>query len=72
MSTLGDAFAALRRIILIDANIEKLERNVGNLSDNVDGLALGLSALRDRVSRLEGFIEGAAAASQVTPRLPRD
>ncbi len=70
MSTLRDAFEALRRVVLKDANIERLERNVGDLAGNVDGLADGLANLRDRVARLEGFVEGAAAASQARPRLP--
>ncbi len=72
MSAIGEAFAAIRRIVLMDANIERLDAQVSELSDNVDGLASGLAGLSDRVARLEGFIQGAAAASQVTPRLPRD
>lgn len=69
MSTIRDAFEGLRRIVLMDANIARLEGNVGDLSTNVDGLAEALAAVRDRVARLEGFIEGAAAA-RPTPRLP--
>lgn len=72
MSALGDAFQAIRRIALMDANIERLEANVADLADSVDGLADGLGALRDRVSRLEGFIEGAAAVSARRPELPRE
>lgn len=72
MSTVSDMLKGLRQVVLMEANIARLERSVESLSNDVDGLADGLGALRDRVSRLEGFIEGAAAVSQSQPRLMRD
>ena len=72
MSTVSDMLKGLRQVLLMEANIARLERSVDSLGGDVDGLAECLSALRDRVSRLEGFIEGAAAVSQTQPRLPRD
>jgi t-SNARE complex subunit (syntaxin) len=68
----GDAFQALRQVLLIHANVERLERSVGQLGDDVDGLAEAMSNLRDRVSRVEGFIDGATAASRNHPRLEGD
>lgn len=69
MSTVGDAFQALRQVLLIHANVERLEKSVDQLGDDVDGLAQALALVRDRVARLEGFIDGAAAVSNRRPRL---
>jgi t-SNARE complex subunit (syntaxin) len=69
LSTVGDAFQALKQVLLIHANVERLERSVDKLGDDVDGLAQAVGGLRDRVSRLEGFIDGAAAAAKHRPRL---
>lgn len=72
MSAVSDMLKGLRQVLLIETNVARLERSVERLSGDVDGLAEGLGAVRDRVSRLEGFVEGAAAASRARPRLPRD
>lgn len=69
MSTVGDAFQALKQVLLIHANVERLERSVDKLGDDVGDLAQAVGALRDRVSRLEGFIDGASAASRASPRI---
>lgn len=71
MTTVSDALKALREVVLIHANVERLESSVDKMSDDIDGLADGVGVLRDRVARLEGFLEGAAAA-QRTPRLPSE
>lgn len=72
MSGLGEAFAALKNIAL-------LHERVGNLRGDVEALNVNVAGLRDyavsidkRVARLEGFIEGAAAASGQRGMLPKE
>lgn len=73
MSSLGDAFAALKNIALLHERVAVLRENVETLNGNVSGLREYAVAIDNRLARLEGFIEGAAAASgQQQPRLSRD
>lgn len=52
MSWAGDLLNAVRRVVLIEDRITRLDASV-------DGLTSRLSDTRDRVIRLEGLIEGA-------------
>ncbi len=52
MSWTGDVLGAVKRVVL-------LEERVSRLDTAVDGLAAKVSDTRDRVIRLEGLIEGA-------------
>ena len=72
MSALGDAFKALREVVLMQSHIERLQDDVRTLTSDLDGLGTLVALLRDRVSRIEGLIEGAAMASGrfTPPRLP--
>ncbi len=69
--SVSDAFQALRQIVLLHANVERLEANVALTNADIAGLADALTSLRDRVSRLEGVIEGVGMASAARrPKLP--
>ena len=68
MSAFGDALNAIRQVVLLHSRVETMDQRITDLAGDVDGLTDALAGLRDRVARLEGFIEGAAAASK--PRLP--
>ena len=72
MSGLGEAFAALKNIALLHERVANLRGDVEKLNANVAGLREYAVAIDKRVARLEGFIEGAAAASGRRPRLPKD
>lgn len=72
MSTLGDAFSALKNITLLHERVGNLRSDVEALNGNVSGLREYVGTLDRRVARLEGFIEGAAAASGQQARLPKD
>jgi hypothetical protein len=63
VSAVGDAFEALRQVLLMQANIERLEGSVDKIGADLKGLAEAVASLRDRVSRLAGFIDGAAVAA---------
>lgn len=69
MSGLGDAFAALKNIALLHERVANLRTDVVSLNAGVAGLREYAGAIDKRVARLEGFIEGAAAASGQQPRL---
>lgn len=71
MSAFGDALNAVRQVVLLHSRVETMDQRIVTLAGDVDGLADIVSALRDRVARLEGFIEGATAAAKPRPRLPR-
>ena len=71
MSGLGEAFAALKNIALLHERVANLRTDVENLNSAVSGLREYAVAIDNRVARLEGFIEGAAAASGRRPKLPR-
>jgi hypothetical protein len=71
MSAFGDALNAVRQVGLLHSRVEAMDQRIVTLAGDVDGLADIVSALRDRVARLEGFIEGATAAAKPRPRLPR-
>lgn len=63
MSVFGDAIAALRQVVLIQSRLDQLDQRISRMGDDVGGLADATLALRDRISRLEGVIEGAAMAA---------
>ncbi|MBX9729811.1 MAG: hypothetical protein K2X59_00645 [Sphingomonas sp.] len=64
MSTLGDALKALRGVLLLQDEVRALKEVAQAQSERLVRLAEAHSELRDRVSRLEGIIEGAAMASR--------
>ncbi len=72
MSGLGDAFAALKNIALLHERVANLRGDVEALNGSVSGLRDYAVSLDKRISRVEGFIEGAAAASGQAAKLPRD
>ena len=71
MSAFGDAMTAIKEVVLLKSRVETLDQRIGSVSDDLDGLADMVASVRDRVSRLEGVIEGAAMASGSRPQLPR-
>lgn len=64
MSSIGDALQALRTVLLMQEDIKQLKDSAKSQGENLARLAEAHGALRDRVSRLEGMIEGAAMASR--------
>ena len=64
MSGIGDALKALRTVLLMQDDIRALKEAARAQSERFSRLADAYGDLRDRVSRLEGIIEGAAMASR--------
>ena len=71
MSAFGDAMQAIKEVVLLKSRVDALDKQIGIVADDVDGLADLIASVRDRVARLEGVIEGAAMASGCRPKLPK-
>ncbi len=70
MSVIGDALKAMRTVLLMQEDLRMMKDAAHAQSDRLTRLADAHGALRDRVSRLEGIIEGAAMARRM-PEQPR-
>lgn len=64
MSVFGDAVGAIRQVILMQSRMDQLDQRMSRMASDVEGLTDALADFRDRVSRLEGVIEGAAMAAR--------
>jgi hypothetical protein len=69
VSGLGEAFVALKNVMLLHERVERLQRELEGLARNQADLGSAVSGIDKRLARLEGFIEGAAAASAQQPKL---
>ena len=69
MSTIGEALKALRTVLLMQDDVRFLKEAATAQSERLSRLAEAHGDLRDRVSRLEGMIEGAAMAAARQRRL---
>ncbi len=64
MSIFGDAVSAIRQVILMQTRIDQLDQRMKGMAADMEGLTDALANVRDRVSRLEGIIEGVSMASR--------
>ena len=72
MSSFSDALKGLKQLLLLQNRIEQVEAAAGRIGTDITALADAVQTLNNRVARLEGFIEGAAAAAAPRrARLPR-
>jgi hypothetical protein len=69
VSALGDAFAALKNVILMQDKLERMQKQIDSSAADLRGLRDYAVEIDKRVSRIEGVMEGVARAS--TPRRPR-
>jgi hypothetical protein len=72
MSAIGDAFAGLRKVLLMQENIERLEKNFEKLSADLIRTRDYAASIEQRVARVEGVVEGYGRAMSAQPRLPQD
>lgn len=72
MSTFGDAFAALKNVILMQDKLERMQKEIDLMAGDLRGLKDYAVEIDKRVARIEGVMEGVARASAKPPRrLPR-
>lgn len=64
MSAIGDALNSLKSVMLMQERIDGLRGDIGRVSADLRTLAEKVGTINDRMSRLEGVIEGAAMASR--------
>ena len=69
MSAGEKAFGLIKTVFTVKDQIEAMGRDVTALSDRVAKLTESHVLLRERVSRIEGLIEGAAMARNTQPRI---
>jgi hypothetical protein len=63
------AFGVFKTILTLKDQLDGLDRDVAQLGGRLAGLAGAHGDLRDRVSRLEGVIEGAAMVAAQQRRI---
>ena len=65
MSTVGDILAGLKKVILLEENVSRLQGDVANLTDDVRRTRDYAAEIDKRVVRIETMIEmtGRAAGS---------
>ena len=68
MSVLDKAFGTIKSAMLINEKFEGIEQDLKGLGADIADLARSHADLAQRVARLEGFLEGAAAATRA-PRI---
>jgi hypothetical protein len=72
MSAVGDVLAGIRKVLLIEDQVARLERDVRDLAQDVRRTKDYADSIDGRVKRIEGFIDGVSAASGQPPRLTKD
>jgi prefoldin subunit 5 len=70
MSALGEALAALRKVILLDDNVARLQQDVADLANEIRRIREYAAVIDRRVGVLEGTIHGYNMARAEQPRLP--
>ena len=68
MSALGEAMKAVKEVLLMQANIERLDQDFNRLGQDVRDLKQVVIDVDRRVARIEGVMEGVARASTAAPR----
>jgi hypothetical protein len=72
VSAFGDAFAALKNVILMQDKLERMHTQIDATASDLRGLKDYAVEIDKRVARIEGVMEGVARASGKAPRrLPR-
>ena len=71
MSVLGDATSAVRNIILMQANLERMERQVEKLDTNQDSFRDALFRLSERLTRVETHLFDPRPGN-APPALPKE
>jgi TPP-dependent indolepyruvate ferredoxin oxidoreductase alpha subunit len=72
MSTIGDILSGVKKVLLLEESVARIEKNFDKLGEDVRRTRDYADSIDRRVTRLEGFIEGATAASGQQARLPKE
>ena len=72
MGAFSDVLGGIKKILLIEEQVSRLDRDVQNLAQDVRRTKQYAEGIDGRVKRIEGFLDGVAAATGQTLRLPKD
>jgi hypothetical protein len=74
VSGIGDAFAALKNVMLLHERMEGVQKDVERLTGDARDTNKWVAEIDRRVARIEGVMEGFQRASTAGrfPRLPKD
>ncbi len=67
MSGLGEAFLALKNVMLLHERVERLQKEIEGMAGNQREMNRAVTDIDKRLARLEGFVEGAVAGTRPTP-----
>jgi hypothetical protein len=59
MSTMSDVLSGIKKMLVIEDKVGRMERDMDSLSEDVRDLRKGLGGVSDRVSDLEGYMRAA-------------
>lgn len=74
MGALGDILSGIKKVILLEENVGRLQRDLEILTQDVRRIRDYAAEIERRVIRIEGVMEGyqrAASAATRTPRIPK-
>jgi hypothetical protein len=59
MSTMSDVLSGIKKMLVIEDKVGRMERDMDALTEDVRDLRKGLGAVSDRVSDVEGYLRAA-------------
>jgi hypothetical protein len=68
MSGLGEAFAALKNVMLLHERMERVQKDTERLSGDLKDTNKWIAEIDRRVAHIEGVMDGYQRASSANPR----
>ena len=56
---MGDVLSGIRKMLLIEDKVSRMERDMATLVQDVRDLRKGLGLMSDRIADMEGYLRGA-------------
>jgi TolA-binding protein len=72
VSVLERAITAIKDVLLLRDQFRQMREEVNRMGGNMNAMLDDIRDLEQRMARLEGFVQGAAAAGTRRPKLPKD
>jgi hypothetical protein len=72
MTLLGDVASALKNVVLMQANLERLERGAERQGQDIAGLREAMARLSERLVRVETIVDEARANARSRRALPKE
>ena len=63
MNAFGDALGAIKSVLIMQSRLERMDRDMERLSDDLAGVRAAVTSVDRRVARIEGVMEGYGRAS---------